>query len=293
MKGHIQARGARTWRLKFDVSRDPSTGKRITRFVTFHGTKREAQSELARLIATVKSGDFVDSNRVTVATYMRLWIETAEALAISPKAAERYRQLIERQIIPYLGALRLQSIRPSHIATWHATLLREGRHNGMALSARTVGHAHRVLHKAIGDAVARELLLRNPASLISPPKIQGGELAILSSPQVKAVLDAICGREIYPHVILLLSTGIRRGKLIALQWGDIDLDKGKLKIERAIEATRAKGLRVKAPKTLPWATANRSSPNSRGGHQATPKGTTRNAPQAWCWQTSARALRLR
>ena len=90
---------------------------------------------------------------------------------------------------------------------------------------------------------------RNPASLIPPPKIERGELAILSSPQVKTVVDELAGSEIYPHVVLLLSTGIRRGELMALQWGDIDLDRCKAKIERAIEATRNKGLRIKAPKT--------------------------------------------
>jgi integrase len=248
MKGHIQRRGPKTWRLKFDIGRDAGTGKRVTRFVTFHGTKREAHSELARLIAAVQSGSFVDSSKVTVASYLRSWIEIAEAASVSPKTAERYRQLIQRQIIPHLGALRLQNLRASHVAVWHAILLREGRHDGTGLCARTVGHAHRVLHKALADAVAREVLLRNPASLISPPKSQSKEMAILSGDQVQTVLDALRDSEIYPHVVILLSTGIRRGELIGLRWGDVDLDKAKLKIERAIEATN-KGLRIKSPKT--------------------------------------------
>jgi hypothetical protein len=81
MKGHIQQRGANTWRLKFDVGRDPGTGKRITRFATFHGTKREAQSELARLISEAASGNFIDSSKLTVAEYLRSWIDIAEASA--------------------------------------------------------------------------------------------------------------------------------------------------------------------------------------------------------------------
>lgn len=111
MKGHIQLRGPKTWRLKFDVDRNAGSGKRTTKFVTFHGTKREAQSELARLIGAVNSGNFIDSSKVTVATYLRAWIDIAEAVAISPKTAERYRQLIERQTIPHLGAVRLQNLR--------------------------------------------------------------------------------------------------------------------------------------------------------------------------------------
>ena len=248
MKGHIQQRGIRTWRLKFDVGHDPGSGRRVTKFVTFHGTKREAQSELARLVVAVKSGSFIDSSKITIASYLQSWIDLAEAVSISPKTAERYRQLIERQIIPHLGALRLQNLRASHVAAWHNTLLREGRHDGTGLCARTVGHAHRVLHKALADAVTREVLLRNPASLISSPKLESKEMEILSGNQVQAVLDALRKSEIYPHVVILLSTGIRRGELMGLQWGDVDLDRGKLKIDPAIEATN-KGLRIKSSKT--------------------------------------------
>jgi integrase len=249
MKGHIQQRGDKTWRLKFDVGRHPGTGKRTTNFVTFHGTKREAQVELARLIAAAKSGHIVDANKITVASYLHSWIEIAEAMSVSPKTGERYRQLIEHQIIPHLGALALQSLRPNHIATWHATLLREGRCDGAGLCGRTVGHAHRVLHKALADAVSRELLLRNPASVVRPPKVESGELAILSPSEVTTVLAAIRETDIWPHIVFSLSTGVRRGELMALQWGDIDLENGKVRIERAIEATKSKGLRLKAPKT--------------------------------------------
>jgi integrase len=180
---------------------------------------------------------------------LRSWLDVAEALSVSPKTGERYRELINNQIVPHIGAMRLQKLRASHLAAWHSTLLREGRVDGTGLAARTVGHAHRVLHKALSDAVSRELLLRNPASLICPPKLEGREVAILSGAEVKAVLDALQNTTIYPHIVILLSTGIRRGELTGLQWGDVDFDKGKLRIERSIETTKARGLRIKAPKT--------------------------------------------
>ena len=105
-----------------------------------------------------------------------------------------------------------------------------------------------MLHKALEDACRRELIARNPASVISPPKVAAEEMATLSAEQVKSVLAAMKDTSIYPQVVTLLSTGIRRGELCGLQWGDLDLDAGKLKVERSIEKTRA-GLRVKAPKT--------------------------------------------
>ena len=96
--------------------------------------------------------------------------------------------------------------------------------------------------------MSREQLLRNPARLMKPPKVDSAEKPILDVDQVKAVLAALIGSEVYPHVVVLLSAGIRRGELMGVQWGDVDLDAGRLRIDRSIEATK-KGLRTKASKT--------------------------------------------
>ena len=248
MKGHIQQRGPNSWRLKFDVGRDPGTGRRLVRYSTFRGTKREAQVEIARLITEATGGNLVEPTKLTVGEYIRSWISVAAAIAVSPKTAERYRQLIEGQIVPHLGAMPLQRLRPTHIAAWHATLLTQGRHDGGALSARTVGHAHRVLHKAMEDAVDREIITKNPTGRITPPKVEAGELTILTAEQVSAVLSALADSPIFPHVVVLLSTGMRRGELMGLQWGDVDLEAGRLWVNRSLEVTKA-GLRLKPPKT--------------------------------------------
>jgi integrase len=242
-RGNITRRGAKSWRIKFDLGADPVTGRRLTRYATVRGTKQQAQAELTRLVAAFDAGTLVEPSKATIADYTRSWLDTAATLTLSPKTAERYRQLIERQIIPHLGALPLQKVKPVHIANWHAALLKTG-----ALSSRTIGHAHRVLHKALADALRHELIMRNPASVVSPPKVTAGELAILNADQVKAVLAGMRDTVIYPQIVVLLSTGARRGELMGLQWADIDLEAGKLRIERSIEKTKA-GLRIKQPKT--------------------------------------------
>jgi hypothetical protein len=113
MKGNITRRGERSWRLKFDLGRDSNTGKRLIHLSTVRGTKKEAQAELTRQLAALDAGTLVEPSKSTVGTYLRAWIDTAEALAVSPKTAERYRQLIEQQVIPHLGAHPLQKLRPS------------------------------------------------------------------------------------------------------------------------------------------------------------------------------------
>jgi integrase len=200
-------------------------------------------------VAAHDAGTLVEPSKLTVADYMRAWIDTAETLSLAPKTAERYRQLIEQQVVPHLGAHVLQKLRAAHVADWHSKLLREGGHKGGSLAARTVGHAHPVLHKGLTDALRRELLTRNPVAIVSPPKVTGDKVKILEADQVKVALDAMRETVIYPQVIVLLATGMQRGELMGLQWGDVDLDGGKLRVERTVEKTKKHGLRLKAPKS--------------------------------------------
>ena len=89
-----------------------------------------------------------------------------------------------------LGGLPLQKLRPAHVADWHAKLLKSGGQGGRPLSARTTGHAHRVLHRGLEIALARELVARNVASVIAPPKVADVEVKALKADQVALVLEA-------------------------------------------------------------------------------------------------------
>jgi integrase len=254
MSGNITRRGAHSWRLKFEAAGpDPLTGKRGTRYVTVRGMKKDAQRELTRLLAEVENGTAVDPSRVTVAEYLREWLDTGEGL--SPKTLERYRQLADRQIIPLLGAVLLQRLRPAQIHDWHGKLLKAGGAEGRPLSPRTVGHAHRVLHRALERATRLEIVSRNVAHPVPPPKVEDVEVEILTAEQmsdVLAKLDGYGGRygslPLHPVVAMALGTGMRRGELCGLAWGTLDLDAATVRVERSMEETKA-GLRFKAPKT--------------------------------------------
>jgi integrase len=247
MAGSIIRRGPSSWRLKFEAAeRDPVTGKRQTRYVTVRGTKRDAQRELTALLAAVDNGTAVDPSRLSVGEYLREWLESASDL--SAKTLERYRQLAEQQINPHLGATVLQKLRPAQVHEWHAILLKSGGVTGEPLSARTVGHAHRVLHRALERAMRLELVVRNVATVIRPPVVDATEVAILRADQIADVLAALAGHWLYPIASLALATGMRRGELCALSWGSVDLDTASLRVERSLEETAA-GLRFKSPKT--------------------------------------------
>jgi integrase len=116
-----------------------------------------------------------------------------------------------------------------------------------AVSPRTIGHAHRLLHKILATAVKNGTVPRNVAAIHAPPRVEDEELEILTPEQITAVLSALDGHTLYPIVATALATGMRRGELLGLQWGDIDLDGGSLRVMRSLEETKA-GLRLKPPK---------------------------------------------
>jgi integrase len=245
MAGHIRARGD-AWEIKFDAGSDPVTGKRRTRYLTVKGSKTEAQRELRRLLHEVDTGAAVDPAKTTVAEHVRTWLAGARHLA--GKTRERYQALAKQQIIPHLGGMALQKLRPPHLKDWHNTLLERGGFDGAPLSARTVGHCHRLLHVVLADALERELVFRNVASVIHPPKVEAEEIVSLTQAEIAEVLAKLAGHRLLPIIAVALGAGLRRGEICGLRWRDVDFAAATLKVERSVEETRG-GLKIKPPKT--------------------------------------------
>lgn len=245
--GHVRRRGKSSWELKFEVGRDPGTGKRKIAYHTFRGTKRDAQIKLAELVTAVGGGSYVEPNKITVAEFVRARVDQWEnASAISARTAQRYRQLVENQIAPHLGAIALQKLRPLDIESWHTTLRTSGSAAGGALAARTIGHAHRVLGKALAEAVKNDMVTRNVCQLETAPKVAEEELTIVQD--VPAFVEKLTGRLRAPAMIALF-TGMRLGEILALRWNRVDLDRKVIQVREALEHTKAHGIRFKPPKS--------------------------------------------
>jgi integrase len=256
MRGHIRRRGANSWEIKYDAGR--AGGERKTIYRSFKGTRREAQAELARLLASVADGGHVEPSKLTVGAFVRSRLEQWRASgAVTPATAQRYEQLIEGQIVPHLGGRLLQKLNTRDIEAWHVTLMARGRRgrNGRpdgegGISARTIGHAHKVLSKALSEGMRHGFLLRNVCTLERPPKVAAEEMEILTPQQVEELPALLHGHALEAPALLALNTGLRRGEILALSWGDIDLEAEAevIHVRRSLEETKA-GLRFKAPKS--------------------------------------------
>ena len=172
---------------------------------------------------------------------------------ITTRTRERYESLVSNQVNRHLGARVVQSLRPIDIERWHAWMKREGRTDGAGgVAAGTARSAHRLLGEALRDAVKHGLVARNVCSRDGgekAPKADNTEIEIIPADAIKDVVAKLLGRAVYTKVMISLFCGLRRGEVLALQWGDVDLVGKMLHVRRAVEETKAEGLRLKPPKT--------------------------------------------
>jgi integrase len=251
MIGHIRRRGERSWEIKFDLGTDARTGKRLTRYHSFKGTKREAEAELIRLKAGADKGNYIDQSKTTVTEFLKRWQTDWAQPNLSKKTAESYADLIRVHVQPRIGALQIQKLKPAAIAELYSEMLRTGRvARGKlpGLSPRTVAYVHTILHRAFGHAVQWGLISSNPVAAVDPPRATHNEIGILSEEQTRKVFQKLRGTTLYPIAALGLATGMRRGEMLALRWRDVDLGGARLRVEQSLEQTKD-GLRFKAPKT--------------------------------------------
>jgi integrase len=247
MRGHLRERSPGHWAIVIDV-RDPQTGQRKRRWHSFEGTKRQAQVECARLLTEMKNGTSVDPSRMTVAAFLERWIEHMDG-QVSPRSHERYAELCRKNLAPLVGGLMLTKLQPAHISAAYAKALASGRRDGSGgLSARTVTHMHRVLREALQQAVGWQLLARNPADAVKPPKVERALMRTYDLAQTAELITAMRGTRFFVPVLLAVLCGLRRGEIAALRWGQIDLTTGQLSVTQSAEQTRV-GVRYKEPKS--------------------------------------------
>ena len=125
-QGHVRPQGRNSWEIKFDLGCDPLTGRPVTKYVTFRGTKRKAQEELTRLLGQRNDGSYVEPTKMTVAQYLNHWLEADIDRRVASRTAARYRGIVEKNISPKLGHVPVRKLTAVHIEAFEAELQREG-----------------------------------------------------------------------------------------------------------------------------------------------------------------------
>jgi len=166
--------------------------------------------------------------------------------------AERYGEIVHNFLIPALGNFGLTKLMPTNIQKAYNGWATGGRLDGKAggLSPQTRRHIHRILRTALSRALEQQVIARNPADAFKKrlPKIERRALLTLNAEQSARLLEAIAHSRVYWPVLLALSTGMRRGEVLAVRWKNVDLELGMLRVMESLEQTKT-AIRFKAPKS--------------------------------------------
>lgn len=248
--GGIEARGEDTHRLVYRVN-----GKRFR--LTFHGSVKDARAKLRSLIRAADSGEHVDPSKLTVGQWIEQWIAAGapgrKKKKVGQRTLERYEQLLNTHVKPAIGDTVLQRLRPTAIDELYRGL--EGK-----IAPRTAHHVHVVFGAALGTAHRTRLIVVNPMAHVQQipnPNVDVEEIDNeaddlgegLEEAELAALVAGFKSSSLFPVVALAAASGARRNELLALRWPDLDVEKRKLRIERALEQTKKFGIRVKPPKT--------------------------------------------
>lgn len=248
MKGCVFKRG-KTYSIIIETGRDIN-GKRQQKWFSGYKTKKEAEKEMVKLLNQLETNTFINPEKITLAEYLKQWLSDYVEVNLAQKTIEGYKVNIERHIIPAIGSILLQKLQPIHIQRFYKEKLENGRINGKGgLSAKSVIYIHRVLRKALAQAVRMQLVPRNAADAVDLPRVKPFRASFLDENQVIELLDAFRDTEIYIPVLLAVGVGLRRGEALGLQWKDIDFQNKTISISRSLLPS-AKGLIFHEPKTL-------------------------------------------
>lgn len=261
--------GERRYRARWDLPAGPG-GKRRQRVKRGFQTKKEAEKFLRKTLAEQDRGHLSVRTDMTVAAAAEEWLALKAAQGKRPTSLDNWRTSLETHVIPRLGERKVTDVRPGDVERLYLDVSQHGkragrcrtagvtcrdhgcapdRHDGLA--PKTVQHVHGALRAVLTRAVANGLLAVNPCDAPQvrealPRRTTDGRRVspedYWTDEQARAFLTDTEGHHLHALWALLLATGLRRAEAAALQWADVDLDAGTLRVRRTTTSVRGEAV---------------------------------------------------
>ena len=263
MAGSIEKRGKNSYRLTVSEGFDLN-GKPMIHRKTVHGTKKDAEVELAKFVTEVQNGLIIDGKSLKFSEFTEIWKRDYGSKELAPSTYKRYCRMLETRLLPYFGHFYINKIKPTDIMKFYdllekdTQLVRKKGNNGSKtrkpLSGKTILEHHRLLRAMLHKAVYWQLVVSNPAERVQPPKARKPKRKSYDDEQTKILLEnlELLSSEDTKYkvaIILTVFTGVRLGELMGLEWQDVDFKNGIISINRSSQYLSDMGVFTKVPKT--------------------------------------------
>ncbi|MFD0673481.1 tyrosine-type recombinase/integrase [Cohnella sp. GCM10027633] len=250
---NIQKRGDGSYFLTVSLGKG-ADGKYIRRTKTVHcRTKKEAESEYAKFRQEVEAGAYIAPEKKTFGAFVEEWRDKHATKQLEASTIEAYAFQLRNHILPKIGHKKLSDIKSLHIVDLLDSVQKEGsRMDGRegGLSSTSARFIHRILKDIFARAVEWRIIQTNPVDTVKRPKVAQRESSVLDEEQAAKLFDALEKEPFLWRMLitLALTTGLRRGELLALEWKHIDLQNGVLEVRQSLSHANGKAI-IKEPKT--------------------------------------------
>src|SRR5258706_1512040 len=163
----------------------------------FGRTRAEVAKRLSGALHDVEQGLPLTGTKQTMRHYLTGWIETVRP-TLAKSSAFKYASYVRLHVIPMIGSVTLSKLTAQHLQRLYAAKLNEG------MSPTTVNLIHKVIHRALEDAMRLGLVQRNVSDLVDPPRRATHEMRPLSPEQARAVLATVAGDRLEALAVLAL-----------------------------------------------------------------------------------------
>ncbi len=253
MPAKIKKRSNKAYLLSVAVGYDEK-GRQIVKTKTIKASSdREADRAYNVFAAEVQQGLVAYSGKYKLSEFARTWYKDYCLKYLAPKTQRSYKNHIENRIIPALGHIDINQLRPQHIMKFLEHLQEDGlRRDGKTgrLSGESIRYCFRVLSSMLQDAVQWQVIVSNPCTRVKAPRAEQVAISLLEEDDVVVMLQALTAEPIKYRVIVMLAidSGLRLGELMGLKWTDIDFPKGSISVTKSNQALSGKGIFTKDPK---------------------------------------------
>ena len=227
-------------------------GKSCDKWESFP-TKEEAVKRQKQIEHELATGNFLIPSTVTVAEFLMDWLpKQCSKHKWAPKTYQSNLALIQNLIIPYIGEMQMQKLRPYHIEALYATLsqtpcgqyvhgekqeLTENQKKRL-LSSTSIHEVHTLLKTAFSYAVDWDLIHKSPTPR-EAPKINTEERTIWDERTMLAALQTIENPALHLAVHMSMILSLREGEILGLQPSDLDFDaadgRGTISVNKALQ----------------------------------------------------------
>jgi len=230
--GTIRERKDGRWEARYTIGRDPGTGKQIQKSI-YGDTQKDVLQKLQQVQGDINNGIYMEPSKMTLGQWLDVWLKDYTA-NIKPATLHAYKGRVEYRIKPAIGALKLSTLKPHMVQSFYNSL-QQSEKGKDALSPKSIQNVHGILHKALEQAVELGYMKINPTNACKRPRVEKPEIRPLDSEQIAAFLGAIKDHRFESFYTVDLFLGLRQGELLGLQWSDVDLKTGVIRVSKQLQ----------------------------------------------------------